>query len=331
MLDIVDIRRRMILETPGDLDSGIQSTLETIARSGNSFGKPARKRTAWAKELDFTVKDIGKEPAEYLWFVGDYASYDPRVVPSTQLVAKVFNAAGVDFGILGRSEKNSGNDVRRVGEEGLFEMLVEDNVAALGETEFQKIVTTDPHTLNTLRNEYPQYGGMWPVFHYTAVLLELIESGKIQPERKLDHYLATYHDPCYLGRFNGGYAAPRELIKWMGLEFKEMPRNKEDSFCCGAGGGQIWMGSTPEGERPAENRIREALGARASLDTGGDRKLLFVVACPKDVVMYTDAVKTSGNEDKIEVRDIIQLVAEAMRDEEQLDVASPQLQAADVA
>jgi Fe-S oxidoreductase len=307
MFDIIDIRRRMILDAPGEMDGGIQSTLETIAKSGNSFGQSARKRSAWTKNLDFEVKDITKDSAEYLWFVGDYASYDPRVVPHTQAVAKVFAGAGVDFGILGKSEKNAGNDVRRVGEEGLFEMLVEDNMAAIGETEFKKIVTTDPHTLNTLRNEYPQFGGNWPVYHYTAVLLELIESGKIKLKNKLSHYSVTYHDPCYLGRYNGGFAAPRRLLELVGVNLIEMPRNRENSFCCGAGGGQIWQGSTPDGERPAENRIKEALTVLPS-----DSTPLFVVACPKDVVMYGDAVKSSGNEGQIEVRDIIQLIVEAM-------------------
>lgn len=308
MFDIIDIRRRMILDAPGEMDGGIQSSLETIAKSGNSFGQSARKRTAWTKKLDIDVKDINKEAAEFLWFVGDYASYDPRVVPHTQEVAKVFAGAGVDFGILGKNEKNAGNDVRRVGEEGLFEMLVEDNIEAMGKTEFKKIVTTDPHTLNTLRNEYPQYGGKWTIYHYTTLLLELIESGKIQLKNKLSHYNVTYHDPCYLGRYNNGFIAPRRLLELVGVNLVEMPRNRENSFCCGAGGGQIWQGSTPDGERPAENRINEALTVLPS----SSQTPLFVVACPKDVVMYGDAVKSSGNEGKIEVYDIIQLIVEAM-------------------
>jgi Fe-S oxidoreductase len=309
MADIIDIRRRMILDAPGELDSGIQSTLETIAKTGNSFGQSARKRGSWTKELAFDVKDINEEAAEYLWFVGDYASFDSRVVPQTQLVASLLHAAGVDFGILYKNEKNAGNDVRRVGEEGLFEMLVEDNLSAIGQTEFQKILTTDPHTLNTLRNEYPHYGGMWPVHHYTSILLDLIESGRITLLDHLTQYHATYHDPCYLGRYNGGFGVPRKLLELTGVSFTEMPRNRENSFCCGAGGGQIWMGATPEGERPAENRIREAMRTLAS--EGAGKQLLFVVSCPKDIVMYTDAVKSTGNEGQIEVRDIAQLVAEA--------------------
>jgi Fe-S oxidoreductase len=158
---------------------------------------------------------------------------------------------------------------------------------------------------------------MWPVHHYTRILLNLAETGQIELKNKLSHYHATYHDPCYLGRYNGGYAAPRRLLELMGVVLNEMPRNRENSYCCGAGGGQIWLGTTPEGERPAENRIIEALSVLvpSTKSTNGSKpspqKLLFIVACPKDVVMYTDAVKTTGNEDKIEVRDIIQLVEES--------------------
>ena len=313
MADIIDIRRRLINDG-AELDGGVQSTLEKIGKTGNSFGQAARTRGKWAQTgLDFTVKDARKEPAEYLWFVGDTASFDARVQEITRMVARVLNSAGVDFGILYDGEQNSGNDVRRVGEEGLFEQLAEKNIATMSKCSFERVITTDPHTLNALKNEYPDYGGKWDTIHYTRLLAQLIEAGKIKLTKQLD-YRVTFHDPCYLGRYNKGFNPPRALIQATGCEFVEMPRNKENSYCCGAGGGQIWMGETPAGERPAENRIREAL---AALDThssngAGAQKFLFVVACPKDVVMYTDAVKTTGNEGKIEVRDVIQLVAEAM-------------------
>jgi Fe-S oxidoreductase len=316
MADIVDIRRRMVYD--GDeIDAGIQAALESLGKNGNWFGKGARARAAWTKELDFEIKDVTQEAAEYLWFVGDTASFDARVLPLTQAVARVLHYAGVDYGLLYKEERNSGNDVRRVGEEGLFEQLVEDNLKAFGKSQFNQIVTTDPHSLNALRSEYPQYGGMWRVHHYTHLILELVEAGRLELKHKLPQYRATYHDPCYLGRYNGGYEAPRRLLELMGVGFIEMPRHKENSYCCGAGGGQIWMSTTREGERPAENRIREALStltlSGGRIDGGGSgQKLLFVVACPKDVVMYTDAVKTTGNEDKIEVRDIIQLVEESL-------------------
>ncbi|HFQ94567.1 MAG TPA: (Fe-S)-binding protein, partial [Anaerolineae bacterium] len=310
MADIVDIRRRMIIEG-AEIDSGIQSSLESLAKNGNWFGKGSRGRARWAKGLDFKIKDVTKEEVEYLWFVGDTAAFDARVVPLTQKVAAILRQAGVDYGTLGRLEQNSGNDVRRVGEEGLFEQLVENNMDALGKGQFQQIMTTDPHSLNALRNEYPQYGGRWPVHHYSNILLQLFESGQLTVKNKLTHYRATYHDPCYLGRYNGGYAAPRQLLEILGVNMTEMPRHMENSYCCGAGGGQIWLGTTPEGERPAENRIREALTVLPP-SANGAGEAIFVVACPKDVIMYTDAVKTTENEDNIVVKDIIELVEEAI-------------------
>jgi Fe-S oxidoreductase len=317
MADIVDIRRRWVNDG-AELDSGLQSTLEKIGKTGNSFGQAARSRAKWAQSgLDFKIKDIRKEPAEYLWFVGDYASFDARVQEITRTVARVLHHAGVDFGILYDAEKNSGNDVRRVGEEGLFEQLAEQNIAAMTKCQFERVITTDPHTLNALKNEYPDYGGKWETIHYTRLLVQLMDAGRIQLKHKLSHYRVTFHDPCYLGRYNQGFNPPRALILATGCEFVEMPRNKENSYCCGAGGGQIWMGTTPEGERPAEQRIREALAALGRAGNGStEKKLLFIVACPKDVVMYTDAVKTTGSEGKIEVRDVIQLVAEAMGGEQ---------------
>lgn len=313
MADIVDIRRRMILDG-AELDSGVQNALQSLATNGNWMSKGKRLRGRWAKELDFPIKNATEEAVETLWFVGDTASFDERVIPNTKMVARVFQWAGLDFGILYQNESNAGNDVRRVGEEGLFEQLVEQNLQAFGKAQFKRIVTTDPHSFNTLKNEYPQFGGSFDVKHYTAVLVRLFEEGKLIVKNKLPHYRVTFHDPCYLGRYNGGFSAPRRLLASLGVEFHEMPRNCENSFCCGAGGGQIWMGRVPPGERPAENRIKEALTTFEKRP--GNKKQLFIVTCPKDMIMYSDAVKTTGNEGKIEVRDLIQLVAEAVGVEE---------------
>jgi Fe-S oxidoreductase len=309
MADIVDIRRRMLIDG-AELDSGVQNALQSLATNGNWMSKGKRLRGKWAKEMEFPVKDATAEPVEHLWFVGDTASFDERVVPNTKMVARIFNQAGLDFGIMYKEESNAGNDVRRVGEEGLFEQLVEQNMAAFGKAQFQRIVTTDPHSFNTLKNEYPQFGGEWEVKHYTVTLLRLFEEGKLTVKNKLSHYKVTFHDPCYLGRYNGGFTAPRKLLELLGVEFHEMPRNCENSFCCGAGGGQIWMGKVAPGERPAENRIKEALTTFG--ESTSDKTQLFIVTCPKDMIMYSDAVKTTGNEGKIEVRDIIQLIAEAV-------------------
>jgi len=309
MADIVDIRRRMVIDG-NDMDSGLQNALQSLATNGNWMSKGKRLRGRWAKELEFPIKNANEEPVENLWFVGDMASFDERVIPNTKMVARIFQCAGLDFGILYQNESNAGNDVRRVGEEGLFEQLVEQNLKALGTAQFKQIVTTDPHSFNTLKNEYPQYGGRFEVKHYSAVLVRLFEEGRLTVKNRLSHYKVTFHDPCYLGRYNGGFTAPRKLIELLGVEFHEMPRNCENSFCCGAGGGQIWMGKAAPGERPAENRIKEALSTLEHTD--GEKKRLFIVTCPKDMVMYSDAVKTTGSEGRIEVRDLIQLVAEAV-------------------
>ncbi|MEW6402222.1 MAG: heterodisulfide reductase-related iron-sulfur binding cluster [Chloroflexota bacterium] len=313
MADIVDIRRRLIVDG-AELDSGVQNALQSLATNGNWMSKGKRLRGRWAKEMEFPIKNATEEPVENLWFVGDTASFDERVLPNTKVVARIFQCAGLDFGILYQNESNAGNDVRRVGEEGLFEQLVEQNMQAFGKAQFKRIVTTDPHSFNTLKNEYPQFGGTFEVKHYTAVLVRLFEESKLTIKNKLSHYKVTFHDPCYLGRYNGGFTAPRKLLELLGVEFHEMPRNCENSFCCGAGGGQIWMGKVAPGERPAENRIKEALSTFEK--NASDKKQLFIVTCPKDMIMYSDAVKTTGNEGKIEVRDLIQLVAEAVGLEE---------------
>jgi Fe-S oxidoreductase len=238
-----------------------------------------------------------------LWFVGDYASYDPRSQRVSCSLARILHAAGVDFGILYDGERNSGNDVRRVGEEGLFESLAEQNVEALAGCEFTRIVTSDPHSLNTLRNEYPALGGSWEVVHHTTLLLELLESGRLAPAQPLSCRV-TYHDPCHLGRMNGEYEAPRAILERLGCTLVEMPRNRENSFCCGAGGGRIWIPDTPGQERPSENRIREAVSL--------PEVEVFVVACPKDVTMYEDAIKTSGNSGRIELRELTELIEQAL-------------------
>jgi Fe-S oxidoreductase/nitrate reductase gamma subunit len=298
---INQIRRRLLED--GDVDPTLQSTLQVIHKSGNSFGENKRKRGRWAKELDFPVKDARKEPVDVLWFVGDYASFDPRSQRVTQAIARLLHRAGVDFGILYDGERNAGNDVRRVGEEGLFEALAEENIGTLSGCRFNRIVTSDPHSLNTLRHEYPELGGAWPVVHHTTLLLELIDAGRLDIGERLG-YRVTYHDPCYLGRYNGTYDEPRAVIERLGCELVEMPRNRENSFCCGAGGGRIWIPDTPGAERPSESRIHEAVRL-GGID-------FFVVACPKDVTMYEDAIKTSGHAGDIELRELTELVEEAL-------------------
>lgn len=301
---INQVRRALVEE--GELAPTLQTALEAVGRVGNSFGRAEDARGSWTADLDFVVKDVRREPVDVLWFVGDYASFDEGSVGVTQATARLLHAAGVDFGILFDAEHSAGNDVRRVGEEGLFEELARHNIQALSSCRFNRIVTTDPHSLNALRNEYPQLGARWQVVHHTDLLLELIEAGKLDVANRLS-YRVTYHDPCHLGRFNGGYEAPRRILGLLGCQLIEMPRNRENSFCCGAGGGRIWMPDQPGTERPSENRIREAVGL-GQLD-------YFVVACPKDVTMYADAIRATGNADRIALRELTELVEEALETE----------------
>jgi Fe-S oxidoreductase/nitrate reductase gamma subunit len=301
---IINQMRRRLVER-GDMDSQLQQTLETIYTTGNSFGEPKRKRGRWARDLPFHVKDIRKEAAELLWFVGDYASFDPRNQKVTQSLARVLHHAGVDFGILYDGERNAGCDVRRVGEEGLYTSLVEENVAAITKCRFERLLTADPHSYHTLKNEYPDFGGSWTVLHHSELLLELIESGRLDRGKGLG-FRVTYHDPCHLGRYNGVYDAPRKVLEAIGAELVDMPRCRDNSFCCGAGGGRIWMKELrKEGvPRPSEMRIDEAI-ALGGID-------YFVVCCPKDVTMYEDAVKTSGHQGELEVRELSELVLESL-------------------
>jgi Fe-S oxidoreductase len=301
---IVDMRRQLVEQ--GRMEHQLQDSLASLARYGNSFNQSERLRSRWTRELGFTIKDARKEPVDVLWFVGDFASYDPRVQRLTRSVARVMTRAGVDFGILYEGERNSGNDVRRVGEEGLFEMLAQHNIETLKGCQFKRIMTTDPHSLNAIGQEYPRLGGNYPVLHYTQLLVELLERGDLKPNREQE-IVATYHDPCYLGRYNNGYFAPRRVLELLGIKLHEMPRCRENSFCCGAGGGRIWMDDGEIKERPSENRIREAVSL-------GDARY-FVVACPKDAVMYTAAVQSLGMEGRIEVVDAIELVEAALEPE----------------
>ncbi len=296
---IVQLRRSLVEE--GDMDPTLQQALQNLAGQGNSFGKSARARSRWTKKLDSPIPDARKVPVKYLWFVGDYASFDDRLAENSRLLARLLTDAGVDFGLLYDDEWNSGNDVRRVGEEGLYEQLAEHNIEALAAATFDEIFTTDPHSLNALRNEYPKLGATYTVWHYTEVLAHVIETGAL-PVQRLG-LKVTYHDPCYLARYNGVTEAPRRILELLGCELVEMPRNKSNTFCCGAGGGRIWMDDSVLDERPSENRIKEA----ADLDVTH-----FVVSCPKDMTMYSDAVKTTGHADQLTVMDIAQLVALAV-------------------
>jgi len=299
---IVDMRCSLVME--GRVDAELQDALANLGRYGNSFGHSPRARAKWTQGLDWQVRDARREPVEYLWFLGDYASYHPALAEITRKTAKVFQRAGLDFGILYDVEQNAGNDVRRVGEDGLAEMLAEKNLRALERCDFGTIVTTDPHTYNTLKNEYPFSNGGHRVVHYSELLAGLIDKGKL-PLTESIRGRVTYQDPCYLGRYNGIFNPPRAVIESSGCELIEMERNRDRALCCGAGGGRIWMKEGDIKERPSEMLIREVVQM-------GEVSTL-VVACPKDLVMFQDAIKTTGQEGRVAVKDLIELVYDVTR------------------
>ncbi|MGM0590822.1 MAG: (Fe-S)-binding protein [Halobacteriota archaeon] len=298
----------------GEMDANVQDVMMDIFQNGNAFGDPARKRPDWVEDLPFEVPDAREQTVEFLWYVGDYPSYDERNQRVARSLARLFEHAGVSYGILYDDEQHDGNDVRRVGEEGLFEMLVEDNVEAFESCEFEKVVCTDPHSYNTFSNEYPEMSDFdAPVFHYTQVIEALVTEGRLGLSGTELGYAVTYHDPCHLGRYNHEYEAPRELVRATGARLSEMPRNRADSFCCGGGGGGLWM-DIEETTKPSEERLREALE-----DTDAASAVeKFVVACPMCATMYEDGRKTGDFEDDIEIVDVAELLVEALETNGQL-------------
>ena len=300
---VIEMRRKLVSQ--GEVEPRLQEAFTNLARYGNSFGQSERKRAVWTQGLGFKPKDARKEPVQWLWYLGEYACYHPALQNTTRSLARTLQTIGLDYGILYEAERNSGNDVRRVGEEGLFELLRQKNTATLQQAHFNNLFTTDPHVYNTFKNEYPDLNhGRHPVSHYTELLATLLEHGELKVARKLP-YRVTYHDPCYLGRYNNVYDPPRAVLQALGVELVEMPHSRQHSFCCGGGGGRVWMEDLGEAHsRPSEARVREA----ASLH--GVQHL--VVACPKDYVMFTDALKTTGLEGKLVIKDIAELVEEAI-------------------
>ncbi len=292
----------------GNIPAELQSALEFSQRYGNPLGESPRKRAAWTEGLDFDVPIMrkAKRPVDVLWFVGDYASYHPRVQETTRAFAKLLHKLGIDFGILGPEENSDGDSQRLAGERGLFEMLAEKNGKAFGKYEFGEIITTDPHAYNAIKNEYPQLGIEYPVRHYTEFLAERIED--IKPLLKENGKMrVTYHDPCYLGRANNVYDAPRALLEAIpGIEIVEMSHTKSASLCCGGGGGGMWLDGFQweKGEvRLSDWRIKEVVTAEAEV---------LAVACPYESPRFEDSTKTVEGAEGIVVRDILELLIEAM-------------------
>ncbi len=294
---IVDMRRH-VLETSQNPKT-FNQILMFVEKTGNPFGKPAAKRADWVKEQEVSDVRILKEGdrVDVLYYVDGYASFDPQSQQIAASIAKGLALAGMDFGILGKLEKDTGHQVRRMGEEGLFQVLVEENTETLSGINFKWIVTTDPHAYNALKNDYP---APYRVFHYTQFFLSLVETGYLRPRRAVDREdLYTYHDPCYLGRHNGVYEEPRRLLQSIpDLRLVEMAKSRDRSFCCGGGDVMLWYEIEQEKMRMAEKRVQMALDVGATV---------MVTACPFCLIHFEDAIKTGGVEDKIRVVDLMTL------------------------
>ncbi len=290
---IVDVRRYLVL-MESRFPHEVQQTFRNWENNSNPWGIGWSARADWAKDLD--IKDIStsSDEIDILYYVGCAGSFDDRNQKVAKAFCKILKKAGVNFGILGTAEKCCGETARRLGNEYLFQNMVMENIETFKEYNIKKIVTLCPHCFNTLKNEYPKFGAEFEVIHGLQFLLDLIEEGKITLKTSKD-LSGTYHDSCYLGRYNNIYDEPREILKKIGVSLSEMPRNRERSFCCGAGGGGMWM--EEKGERINEERTKEALSLNP--------KAIFT-ACPYCLIMISDALKAMEKEEEVKAMDVVE-------------------------
>jgi len=303
-LKILQMRQNLVLEqekTPPEL----QRTYRNIERQSNPWGIGNDQRMDWAKDLDVPLIEDHPDPEFILW-VGCAGAFDSRIIKQTRAMVKVLNTAGVDYAVLGHSEACTGDPARRSGNEMLFQMLAEQNVETLKAANAKKVVTSCPHCLHTLRHDYPQFGGNFEVIHHTQLIDHLYRTNKLRTEPNSSPVGSiTYHDSCYLGRWNREFDAPRDVIKAVGVpNIVEMERNRRYGFCCGAGGARMFM-EEHEGQRVNENRTDEIIAAEVDA---------VAVACPFCNIMLTDGMKSKNVEDKIQVLDIAELVAQSIPD-----------------
>jgi len=295
---IVDLRRNLVMaesrfpQEAGAMLRGIEGANE------NPWSQPASARTDWIGDLDVRVLQPGDPSPEVLFWVGCAGAFDERARQTTRSVARLLTAAGVDWAILGARERCTGDPARRMGHEYLFQTLAETNVATLGEAGVTKIVASCAHCFNTLANEYADYGARFEVVHHTQLLSTLIRDGRLSPGG--GSAAVTFHDPCYLGRHNDEYDAPREVLGAAGTAAREMPRSRERSFCCGAGGARMWMEEDRGDARINDTRFAEAEA------TGADT---IATACPYCLVMLDDAARAKGT--GVQVADVATLLAQA--------------------
>jgi len=300
LIDVFRALRRAITSLGvATVPDALRMVIKNISSLGNPLGEPPEKRADWAKDLGIKTYTEGTEA---LYFPCCIPAYDPQAKRVAQATANILKQAGVDFGILGDREVCCGESVRKAGDEALFQRLAKNNIATFTENRVTKILVTSPHCYHSFKNEYPELGGNFEIIHTSQYLAELIEEGRLKPTKELNKRV-TYHDSCYLGRHNDIYEPPRQVLGSIpGLELVEMPYSRDNSLCCGGGGGRIWM-ETKKGERFSDLRIEQAL------EVGTD---ILAVACPYCLINFADSILTSGKEDRLQIKDISELVQEAL-------------------
>ncbi|WP_409303269.1 heterodisulfide reductase-related iron-sulfur binding cluster [Peribacillus sp. SCS-155] len=308
---IIDMRRYLVL-TEGKMNPDAQRALQNIERQGNPWGLNRKEREDWRELRDDvdvpTVKEVNKagEEFEYLFWVGSMGSYDNRSQKIALSFAKLLNQAGVKFAILGNKEKNSGDTPRRLGNEFIFQELATKNIEEFEKNEVKKIVTIDPHAYNIFKNEYPDFGLNAEVYHHTELLAKLVQEGKLVPKHAVNETI-TFHDSCYLGRYNEVYDPPREILKSIpGVKLVEMERNRQNGMCCGAGGGLMWM-EEETGHRINVARTEQALAVNPSVISSG---------CPYCLTMLTDGTKAKEVEDEVKTYDVAELLEKSILGEQ---------------
>jgi len=277
----------------------VRTVRGSLVGEGNTLSEERAKRADWAKGL--AVNEFA-EGMEILYFPGCYPSYDPRLKKVAVATANILNKAGVEFGILGTKENCCGESIRKTGDEEVFKRLARENIKTFVDHGVKKILVASPHCYHTFKNEYPEFMVKFDVIHISQYLFELIREGRLELGGEYRKKV-TYHDPCYLGRHNGIYDEPRGVLKRVaGLELHEMPDCRVDSLCCGGGGGRVWM-ETQKGERFSDLRIEQAMGVGAEV---------LVTACPYCITMFEDSRITLDVTEKIEVKDITEIIGEVI-------------------
>lgn len=301
IIDIIEALREELVER-GLAPPKVRDFLENTYKYGNPWKEPRKNRSEWTKGTEIRRYESGDE---FLYYVGCVGSYDPRSKKIAKALGEILLESRISFGVLGNDEDCNGNEANMLGEKGLFQLLAEKNIHKFKKLDVKKIVTLSPHAYNSIKNEYPKYGGNFEVIHYTQLVREIMRRGKLDVSKGLNARVA-YHDPCFLGRYNEEYDAPRDILRDIpGIELVEMKRNRENSFCCGGGGGNFYMDFLDVGEEsPSRIRIREAY------NTGAE---ILATACPTCTYMFDDAVKMEGLEEKIAVRDISEIVKESCK------------------